>query len=671
MRDTALNSDLGDETAGSPFKMDSQASVPVIGAAELRHRLRTPLNHLIGYSEILMEDYAEYATRVEALLIEANLLLDAVQQTAGGDQTSLPVAALDRLRHRTSDGIDSVRRTVEGLRAAMPEAAHSDLDRIAAAVGVFIDALSSGHADGPATGATAVSTAVRESRLAPVSGPGRILVVDDNELNRDMLSRQLERQRHEVSTAPDGPTALKMLRAQRFDVVLLDLMMPGMNGFDVLQAVRGDPSLSNVAVILVSALDEMESVVRCIEAGAEDYLFKPVNPTLLRARLKSTLDKLRADDTVRRKQRLESIGLLAAGIAHDFNNLLTGIIGHAQLLEQVLSNPEDQEMAASIVGAGERAAELTKQLLAYSGRAVTQMQSLDLAVLIRESEGLIRASLPKKIQFDLRVNRLPSITADPNQIRQALLNLTLNAAEAIGEDCGGSVTIETGTERIEGAHFDVMPDQPASGTFVWFEVRDTGCGMDSQTVSKIFEPFFSTRFLGRGLGLAAVAGIVRSHRGFLGVKSTPGNGSAFRVFFPLEAGEETPPETAEAGTYVLVVDDEPIVRQIVKVALERAGRKVVAADSGESAVEMFERSANTIGLVLLDWKMPVMDGSETLTRLRSIRPDLKVIISSGFAQTEAEDRFRESGITGYLQKPYKMSELTALVSKSLDSGRPQ
>ncbi len=651
--------------------MDSLSFVPVIGAAELRHRLRTPLNHLIGYSEILIEDYPEYAPRVEGLITEANLMLDALQQTAGGDHTSLPVAALVRLRHETAGGIDRARRAVEDLRSAMPASAHSDLDRISGAVGVLIDSLSSGSANQGVSPAAPVSTAVRELRLVPVSGPGRILVVDDNELNRDMLSRQLERQQHEVSTASDGPTALAMLRAQRFDVVLLDLMMPGMNGFDVLQAVRGDAALSNVAVILVSALDEMESVVRCIEAGAEDYLFKPVNPTLLRARLKSTLDKLRADETVRRKQRLESIGLLAAGIAHDFNNLLTGIIGHAQLLEQILDIPEDREMATSIIEAGERAAELTKQLLAYSGKAVAQMQVLNLASLIRESEGLLRASVLKKIHFELQVNPLPPVMADPNQIRQVLLNLTLNAAEAIGEDCAGSVTIETGTERIDGAHFDVMPDQPVRGMFGWFEVRDSGCGMDPATVAKIFEPFFSTRFLGRGLGLAAVAGIVRGHRGMLRVKSNPGSGSAFRVYFPLAAEEDAAPETEEAATYVLVVDDEPIVRQIVKVALERAGRKVLSADSGEAAVEIFERSASRIGLVLLDWKMPLMDGRETLTRLRDIRPDLKVIVSSGFAQTEAEDRFRETSITGYLQKPYKMSELTALVNKALDpdSGR--
>jgi CheY-like chemotaxis protein len=643
--------------------MESQAPAPVISAAELRHRLRTPLNHLIGYSEILIEDYPDHAPRIETLLGEASLMLDTIQQTAGTDHQEIPYAALDRLRALTSNGIARVRRTVEDLRSRMPEGAHSDLERMASAVGVLIDALSPNNGGQPAS--QQAPNATRDLRLEPISGPGRILIVDDNEVNRDMLSRQLERQRHEVGTAADGATALAMLKARPYDVVLLDLMMPGMSGFEVLHAVRADPGLSNVAVILVSALDEMDSVVLCIEAGAEDYLFKPVNPTLLRARLKSTLDKQRADEAVRRKQRLESIGLLAAGVAHDFNNLLTGIIGHAQILEQTLALADDREMAQSIVDAGERAAELTKQLLAYAGKAPLQMQALDLAGVIRTSEGLIRASLPKRVQLELRLSNAPIVVADANQVRQALLNLTLNSGEAVGDECAGTVWVETGVERIEGTHFDVMPDQPASGHFGWFEVRDTGCGMDQATVSKIFEPFFSTKFLGRGLGLAAVAGIVRAHRGFLRVRSIPGEGAALRVYFLLARQDIEQEEAAPSGETILVVDDEPIVRQIVKVALERAGYSVILAASGEAAIEQLRESPDSIGGVLLDWKMPSMDGAATLERLRELRRDLKVIVSSGFARTEAEDRFREAGINGYLQKPYRVSELTNTVQKAL------
>lgn len=639
----------------------SSQSVPVavIAAAELRHELRTPLNHIIGYSEILLDEYpdAELDLPVREIRKQADEMLAEIQRIAGTDKTAVPVSALETLRTSLDAGIARVRELSGTVRARLPETAHADLARIATAIDGLMTALA-----GKARSSAPVPVALKAKEEAATAA-GRILIVDDNELNRDMLLRQLERQGHEVAAAADGPAALSMLRSSRFDILLLDLMMPGMNGFEVLAAVKEDAALSCVAVILISALDEMEGVVRSIEAGAEDYLFKPVNPTLLRARIKNTLDKLRAEDSLRRKQRLESVGLLAAGIAHDFNNLLTGIIGHAQLLDQALTSAEDREMAQSIVTAGERAADLTRQLLAYSGKAMFQMQPVDLALLLRENERLIKASLPKHTKLQLNVTSACTITADKNQLLQALLNLSINAAEAIGPDCIGTVTIECGVERLDaGVHFDVMPDEVRSGWYSWFEVRDDGCGMDTETVSKIFEPFYSTKFLGRGLGLAAVAGIVRSHKGMLRVTSTPGTGSSMRAYFPTAPGAE-PPETPRENV-ILVVDDEPVIRQIVKVALERSGRSVLLADSGEAAVEIVSRMQDQIKLVLLDWKMPMMDGGETLLRLRAIKPDLRVIVSSGFALSEAEESYREVGITGYLQKPYRMSELVDLVAKT-------
>ena len=482
-----------------------------------------------------------------------------------------------------------------------------------------------------------------------------------------MLLRQLAPQRHDVATAPDGPTALALLRERRFDIMLLDLMMPGMNGFEVLAAVKADPALSGVAVILVSALDEMDSVVRSIEAGAEDYLFKPVNPTLLRARIKSTLERLRAEELVRRKQRLESIGLLAAGIAHDFNNLLTGIIGYAQLLLQALEIPKDREMAEAILQGGERAAELTRQLLAYAGKAMSRMLPLDLPSLIRQSEGLIRASLPKNVRLQLELADVPPIVADMNQIRQALLNLSLNAAEAIGADGTGCVAIETGVGEVApSAHFDVVPDELKPGLYVWFEVRDTGCGMDSATVSKIFEPFFTTKFPGRGLGLAAVAGIVRSHRGLLRVTSAPEKGSALRLYFPPRPGHDVAP-------VVLVVDEEAGVRQMVEMALARLGRDVILAQSAGEALDALRSPGNRIEIVLLDGvlldsalfdsKSASRDGGGLVTRLRELRPDLKVIVTGSLTPSEANGLFLTASVNAYLQKPWRMAELLRVLEE--------
>ncbi|MDP9170314.1 MAG: response regulator, partial [Acidobacteriota bacterium] len=415
------------------------APAHTIAASELRHQLRTPLNHIIGYSEILLEEYPEGAHRqsIQAVVREAAGMVDSVQQIVGGDHLGDPEEAIGELRGRLDSRIKTVIELLAKLKSSMPEGASADLDRIAAAARTLDRLLLDGSAAAMRAQVHPMDTPV-EARPGPASGAGRILVVDDDEMNRDMLCRQLERQNHQVATAADGATALDMLRASRFDIVLLDLMMPGMNGFEVLERIRRDPGLSGVAVILVSALDEMDSVVRSIEAGAEDYLFKPVNPTLLRARIKSTLDKLRAEEHVRRKQRLESIGLLAAGVAHDFNNLLTGIIGHAQLLEYSLTDPVDREAVAAIISAGERAAELTRQLLAYSGKAMFHMKPVDLAAAIRDTEGLIHASLPRRVRLVLNLDAVPTIVADHNQLRQVLLNLVLNSAEAIGPDVSGS-----------------------------------------------------------------------------------------------------------------------------------------------------------------------------------------------------------------------------------------
>jgi CheY-like chemotaxis protein len=321
-------------------------------------------------------------------------------------------------------------------------------------------------------------------------------------------------------------------------------------------------------------------------------------------------------------------------------------------------------MAMSIVQAGERAAELTRQLLAYSGKGMFQTQDLDIASLVHDTEALMSAAVPSKVVLETRLGPTAAVSGDANQIRQALLNLTMNAGEACG-DSGGTVAVATGTERIEsGSGFQIAPDEMEAGDYSWIEVRDSGCGMDPETVDKIFEPFFSTKFLGRGLGLAAVAGIVRSHRGLLRVDTARGKGSCFRMYLPaarhgVSAESESQPDT------VLVVDDEPIVRQIVKVALERAGHKVIVAECGESAIESFRSAHGRIGLVLLDWKMPGMDGTEALRILRNISSEVKVIISSGLSQTDTEYHFREMPVSGYLQKPYRMSELTALVNAIL------
>ena len=244
------------------------------------------------------------------------------------------------------------------------------------------------------------------------------------------------------------------------------------------------------------------------------------------------------------------------------------------------------------------------------------------------------------------------------------MNLVINGAEAIGEKVG-VVEVTTAAETLdeEALRARLPQHELTPGAYVVLEVKDTGCGMDSQTLPRIFDPFFSTKFTGRGLGLAAVSGIVRSHRGALEVSSAPGQGTAFRIYLPAAAACE--PEPQPAARAILVVDDEEIVRRTAKTTLEKYGYKVLVAESGPQAVEIYRRRPDTVELVLLDLTMPMMDGEEVLRALRKIRPDVKAIVSSGYSLEEVTRRFAGHGVSAFLQKPYTAARLAQAVRAAL------
>ena len=381
--------------------------------------------------------------------------------------------------------------------------------------------------------------------------------------------------------------------------------------------------------------------------------------------LRDLTDKRRLEDQFRESQKFETIGTLAAGVAHDFNNLLTSIMGNASLVLDALPDGSAfREKLEDVVRAGQRAAELTHQLLAYSGKGRHFMQKVELSSLVERVQTLIEATVPKKVSLEIRLEQnLPRIDADPNQVQQVVLNLVSNAAEAIGEGTG-SIVVSTGAE--------------ATG-YVYLEVRDTGCGMDTLTRTRIFDPFFTTKFTGRGLGLAAVAGIARSHKANIQVNSTLGKGSTFRVCFPAEeaaevAGTDTEPRRATVeGATVLVVDDEDMVRRIARATLESHGYKVRVATDGLDAVKQ-AREFPDIAVVLLDLTMPLMGGEEAIDDILSARPGVRVIVSTGYERRDAIARFGRKLVSAYLQKPYTSRQLADKVENVLadrDSGKVQ
>jgi PAS domain S-box-containing protein len=373
--------------------------------------------------------------------------------------------------------------------------------------------------------------------------------------------------------------------------------------------------------------------------------------------------------------KLESLGVLAGGIAHDFNNLLTGILGNASLARLELPPSSlGQPMLDQIEIAARRAADLCKQMLAYAGKGRFVVQRLDVNKLIEDTTHLLQISIAKNcvLRFNLATH-LPAIRGDATQLRQVIMNLVINASEAIGAR-SGSLALTTGIARVDQEYLKgFRPDaSPPPGDYVFIEVSDNGCGMDATTLSKIFDPFFTTKFTGRGLGLAAVLGIVRGHKGGLKVYSEPGKGTTFKLFFPIVSGQAQDSlnpysETVSfkgAGT-VLVVDDEETVRTVAARMLERLGFSVMLANDGREGMETFRANPTRFSLILLDLTMPHLDGEETFRQMRMLNPNVRVILTSGFNQQEAVNRFTGKGLAGFIQKPFELGSLIQVIRSVL------
>jgi PAS domain S-box-containing protein len=375
-------------------------------------------------------------------------------------------------------------------------------------------------------------------------------------------------------------------------------------------------------------------------------------------------------------QKLESIGILAGGVAHDFNNMLMVIMGSLELT--VLGLPQGSKLISNIKRAIEtctKAADLTRQLLAYSGQGKYMVEKISLSNVVKDNISLFESSISRNIRMISKLDKnLPYIEADRTQVQQVIMNLILNAAEAIGDN-NGTVTLASGAMRYDEKMLkkSVFDEKPKPGVYVFFEVTDTGCGMDEKTKEKMFEPFFSTKFTGRGLGLAAIHGILRNHGGNIFVQSAPGVGSTIRVLFPaahqVEEGAVELPSVSSgkkgvSGT-VLLVDDEENVRYITSEFLTQLGFEVLVAKGGEEALKIYQQRRDTIDVVLLDYLMPDLDGVATFDGLKKMRPDCRVILSSGYSEEEATRRFDGRGLSGFIQKPYKIDKLRVIVEKAM------
>ena len=385
------------------------------------------------------------------------------------------------------------------------------------------------------------------------------------------------------------------------------------------------------------------------------------------------IERQKQEEQLRETQKLESIGVLAGGVAHDFNNLLTGILGNASLLlDNAAPSSFEHQALSEVVKGSERAAELTQNLLAYAGQGRFVIRPLNLSQMVQEIARLVENLIPKTAELHIETAPgLRPVDGDSGQLQQIIMNLIINAAEALEGRRGGWVQVTTGMRRSQAGGTDYAGQPVAPGEYVCLEVRDNGTGMDAATRRRVFDPFFTTKFQGRGLGLAAVLGIVRGHRGYLQVESEPGQGTTFCVLLPpgRRAPAASPAQRAAAPVAackaVLVVDDEPSVRAIAERALSAKGYRVIQAENGQIALDLVQSARGEIGLVLLDLTMPVMGGEETYVQLRRANPELAVILSSGYSGPALAERFAGRGFAGFLQKPFSAAQLLEKVALCL------
>jgi PAS domain S-box-containing protein len=380
----------------------------------------------------------------------------------------------------------------------------------------------------------------------------------------------------------------------------------------------------------------------------------------------------RSEAQLQRSQKLEAIGQLAGGIAHDFNNLLVAILGNLTLAERSRDDTERRQLLGEANGAANRAAELTRQLLAFSTRQPLNQTLLDVNEVLADTLKLLRRLLPESVEIDtIPGHRLPRVRADRGQLEQVFVNLCVNARDAMPK--GGKLVIETETVLINGRFRETHP-WARPGRYLLTSVTDGGVGIPVEALDHVFEPFFTTKPHGSGLGLATVYGIVQRHGGFVHVYSEVGKGTTFKVYLPVadrdasDVGSKVEEPVVGGTETILVAEDEERVRAVVVRILERAGYRVITADDGEQAVQQFRRHRESTALVLADAVMPNKNGADAITEIRSLVPELPAILCSGYTDALGSFGALGPGVV-FLSKPYEPDVLLRVVRKQLDSGK--
>jgi two-component system cell cycle sensor histidine kinase/response regulator CckA len=512
--------------------------------------------------------------------------------------------------------------------------------------------------------------------------PLRVLMIEDSVDDAALLLRELQRGGYDVNyERVDTAAALKAaLVTADWDLAVSDYSMPQFSGMDALKLVRKKGY--EIPFIFVSGTIGEETAVEALKNGAQDYLMKgrlqrlvPAIQRELRER-EAHSERKRLEQQLNQAQKMEAVGRLAGGIAHDFNNMLGVIIGYSDLvLDSVDQDSPTHRNVTQIKRAGERAASLTRQLLAFSRQQVLEPRVMNLNTAVAEMDKMLRRLIGADIDLESRLDsNLGAVKADPGHMEQVILNLAVNARDAMPQ--GGKLTIETTNVELDEIHAQLHPPM-MPGRFVMLAVTDNGTGMSRETQAHIFEPFFTTKEVGKGtgLGLATVHGVVSQNNGFIYVYSEPGQGTTFKIYLPLveEAVEATynglPEVTEERGTEtILLVEDTEPLRELACIILKGCGYTVIEASNGAEALVIARRERGPIHLLLTDVIMPIMGGPELCRLLTAERPELRVLYLSGYTDAAiVRHNMLDPGLA-LLQKPFTKKALLRKVRNALDRG---
>lgn len=517
-----------------------------------------------------------------------------------------------------------------------------------------------------------------------------ILIVDDRPENLKTMESLLKRLDANLITACSGNDALRQTLEHEFALILLDVQMPGMDGFETAELIQANEQTRDIPIVFVTAINkEDRHIFKGYESGAVDYLFKPIDPTILLSKVKVFLQldmqrrQLEEDfremaslqAQLQQAQKLEALGTLAGGVAHNFNNILTAINGFSELARMRLE--EDHPVQADldeVLRAGKRAKELVQQILTFSRRSDEERKPVAIQLVLDEVIKMLEASLPATIKVETNFHpECCGVVADPIQVHQVFMNLCTNSYYAMRED-GGTLSVSLESVEVDAERMNTNSDLHL-GQYQLITITDTGPGIAPEIIEHIFEPFFTTKPVGEGtgLGMSMVYGIVLGLGGAVNIVSDLGRGTTVQVYLPcisLPDGPIVMPERmipAARGTErILFVDDQASLAAMGKQMLESLGYKVTSRASSVEALEKFRATPYVFDLIISDYAMPDMTGTQLAQKIVEIRPDIPILLTTGTKAAFSQMNLCKLGIRNYLTKPFVFAELGAMVRQVLD-----